>query len=341
MTPEQKAAKQAAKTAKLNTKWHNKARLGGFELADDFDTQDRKMQKGLFKKAKKDYNAAHAPVNTSNVTKRFGFNPYTSGGMEHARLPWLDQDYEHVRDTMYDPTMKTYLDEATTGVDVENRKALAAADVEHSFAGQDAQLRRQMGRFGIDPTDPAYLRNQNQLSIGKATGKAGAISGARTQAEQENFGRLSDAVGKVSPMMQAYLQQRGQVGLGLRSEQMRTFSNMYGAEKGLAGDKLRADASRYGADQSLAGTMAQIASNERINAANHAGGGGGHRGGGGGSSRGNSDAYYKMLADLNKQESAALQQYQDSGPSGGSYWGNIVGAVAPALVEKGIDWLFD
>lgn len=275
-----------------------------------------------------------------------GYKPFATDNLTKLNLGWLDKDYQKLRDTMYDPTLRAYLNKATEGIDVNARRAAAAADVEHSFGNQNAQLRRQMSRFGIDPTSGMYQTGLRNLSLTKAAAKAGALTSAAERASQEQFARLSDAAGKVSPLMQAYMVTRGQVGENILGSQLSGFTGMYGAEKSLAGAKARADATRYAADQSLEATKARIASNEALAAAEArrqaaADAAAARRQAASFAfQKAQMDAYNQQLDALNQQEQSALSQYQTS-PSNSTYWGQIVGAVTPpTLVNQGIDWLF-
>lgn len=283
---------------------------------------------------------ATTKLSTANIYKS-GYDPFAP-----PKIGWLDTGYQQFQDQVYDPTMKTYLDQATKGIDVEARKNAAGAEVAHSFANEEAKWRQNMSRFGIDPTSGMYQSGLRNLALSRATGTAGARTAAAERARAEEFTRLSDAAGKISPLMQAYLSTRGQVGLGLREGQMTTFADMYGSEKRLAGDQARASATRYAADQSLAGaryaadqalarTQAAAAAQEHIAAMNNA-------------ERAREltyqsqqrAAYNAELQALQAQEQQALQQYQSQNYSSSHYWGTILGAAAGGVGDAAINWLF-
>jgi hypothetical protein len=86
-----------------------------------------------------------------------------------------------------------FYDEAANGVDEEERADQAQAEVEHSFKMADDIARRDASRMGLDMNDSSVLDRIQSTSLDRARGVAGARTGARTQAEAENFGRLYTA----------------------------------------------------------------------------------------------------------------------------------------------------
>lgn len=88
-----------------------------------------------------------------------------------------------------------YFDEAMKGVNVGERVSLARADVESEYANAEKNMRRMASTTGINPASNRYLSGLADLSREKAAAKVGATSLARRQAEEENFLRLSNAMG--------------------------------------------------------------------------------------------------------------------------------------------------
>lgn len=88
-----------------------------------------------------------------------------------------------------------YFDEAMKGVNVGERVSLARADVESEYANAEKNMRRMASTTGINPASNRYLSGLADLSREKAAAKVGATSLARRQAEEENFLRLSGAMG--------------------------------------------------------------------------------------------------------------------------------------------------
>ncbi len=91
-----------------------------------------------------------------------------------------------------------FFEEAMNGIDVEERVNRAAADVESAYAGADKSLRRYASGMGINPASNRYLSQSKDLLREKAAARVGATSLAQRQAEEENFARLSSAMGLAS-----------------------------------------------------------------------------------------------------------------------------------------------
>ena len=93
------------------------------------------------------------------------------------------------------PVTSKFYDEVLKGVDVDERVNLARADVESAYAGAESNARRWASSMGINPASKSYSAGLMSLAKEKAAAKVGATSIARRQAEEENFARLSGAVG--------------------------------------------------------------------------------------------------------------------------------------------------
>lgn len=93
------------------------------------------------------------------------------------------------------PVTSKFYDEVLKGVDVDERVNLARADVESAYAGAESNARRWASGMGINPASKSYSAGLMSLAKEKAAAKVGATSLARRQAEEENFARLSGAVG--------------------------------------------------------------------------------------------------------------------------------------------------
>jgi hypothetical protein len=90
-----------------------------------------------------------------------------------------------------EPATEKFYKEAVEGVDVGERMGMATADVAQAYKGGEATLRRSAARMGLKPT--AEMIRDMALQESKA--KAGARTGARTQADIESFQRLQTAMG--------------------------------------------------------------------------------------------------------------------------------------------------
>lgn len=78
-----------------------------------------------------------------------------------------------------------------------------AADVGQAFGAQQAMARRQQERFGIKPTDGMTAANDRQFGIGRALALVGGNQSARTQAKDQQFGRLAGVYGMGNGQMSA------------------------------------------------------------------------------------------------------------------------------------------
>lgn len=91
-----------------------------------------------------------------------------------------------------------YYDEVMNGVDIDEKVGLARADVEQAYSGAEANARRWASSLGINPASKKYGAGLMSLAKEKAAAKVGATSLARRTAEEENFARLSGAMGLAS-----------------------------------------------------------------------------------------------------------------------------------------------
>ena len=105
----------------------------------------------------------------------------------------IDEQQENI--ALRKPVTSKFYDEVLKGVDVDERVNLARADVESAYAGAESNARRWASSMGINPASKSYSAGLMSLAKEKAAAKVGATSLARRQAEEENFARLSGAVG--------------------------------------------------------------------------------------------------------------------------------------------------
>lgn len=111
-------------------------------------------------------------------------------GLESALI---DEQQENI--ALRKPVTSKFYDEVLKGVDVDERVNLARADVESAYADAESNARRWASSMGINPASKSYSAGLMSLAKEKAAAKVGATSLARRQAEEENFARLSGAVG--------------------------------------------------------------------------------------------------------------------------------------------------
>lgn len=88
---------------------------------------------------------------------------------------------------------KAAYDEAMSGVDPNREAQMARADVVNSYAGAGATMRRDMSRMGVGAGGAGYASAMADLARNQAKGIAGAMTTARTNAQNTNFNRLATA----------------------------------------------------------------------------------------------------------------------------------------------------
>lgn len=93
------------------------------------------------------------------------------------------------------PIISKFYEQALAGADPTLRANQAQADVEHAYGLMDKQMRDNAAVTGIDPSSPAYQRAVKEAQLTKAKGIAGARTAATTAVEDENYRRLTEAMG--------------------------------------------------------------------------------------------------------------------------------------------------
>lgn len=93
------------------------------------------------------------------------------------------------------PVALKFWEEAATGVDPTQRADQAQAEVEHAYQGAEDIARRSASRMGIDFGGGQFQGTLRGIALGRAADTAGARTQATTNAETENFNRLTTAMG--------------------------------------------------------------------------------------------------------------------------------------------------
>jgi hypothetical protein len=93
------------------------------------------------------------------------------------------------------PVRAEFYQQATDGVDIDGMVNRASADAMHSFANSQQMLNRNMARMGVNPNSGRFAALSNQNSLNQAKTVAGAKTQARVQGEEQNFNRLTTAMG--------------------------------------------------------------------------------------------------------------------------------------------------
>lgn len=132
---------------------------------------------------------------------------YARGQLEAANqmLPKQTELYGQTLDSMSQLLPKQteagskFLSAATKGVDVNERMALASADVGNAFRDARATTARANARMGVNPNSGRFQGIMAALDTQQAAQMAGARTQARVGAEQENFSRLGAAASYNTP----------------------------------------------------------------------------------------------------------------------------------------------
>jgi hypothetical protein len=85
--------------------------------------------------------------------------------------------------------------EYDTEANRERIAAQAAADTARAFGTAEGMTSRNLARRGVGPGSGNAMAMQNQNALSLASARAGAMTGARNQAEQIGYARKLDAVG--------------------------------------------------------------------------------------------------------------------------------------------------
>ncbi|MCP3941624.1 MAG: hypothetical protein GY710_09105 [Desulfobacteraceae bacterium] len=93
------------------------------------------------------------------------------------------------------PVRNAFFKESLQGVDVEGRANKAGADAAQAFAGSHAIMSRDAAKMGVNPNSGKFASMTNTNALNRAKTISGARTQARTGAEQENYGRLTNAMG--------------------------------------------------------------------------------------------------------------------------------------------------
>lgn len=100
------------------------------------------------------------------------------------------------------PVAEKYYQEALGGVNVEDRMDSASTEVKAAAKLGESMRRREASRYGIDPGSTTFGSAVNKSALETSRGIAGARTGAKERAEQENFQRLGLALNKsVAPVV--------------------------------------------------------------------------------------------------------------------------------------------
>jgi len=111
---------------------------------------------------------------------------------DYARAK-IGDDMQYMREKA--PVRNAFFRESLEGVNVEGRANKAAADAAHAFASSHMSMGRDMARMGVNPNSGRFAAMGTSNAMNRAKSIAGAKTSARTNAEKENYSRLTNAMG--------------------------------------------------------------------------------------------------------------------------------------------------
>lgn len=94
------------------------------------------------------------------------------------------------------PVTKEFYRQSLEGVDVGERVEQAGAEVISATRLGEGMRRREISRYGIDPSSTTYGDMANQAALATAKNVAGARTAARTQAKGESYAKLGYSLGR-------------------------------------------------------------------------------------------------------------------------------------------------
>lgn len=104
-------------------------------------------------------------------------------------------DYQQKTFRPVEQGLVTQAQEYDTEANRERLALQAAADTARAFGTAEGMTSRNLARRGVGPGSGNAMAMQNQNALALASSRAGAMTGARNQAEQIGYARKVDAVG--------------------------------------------------------------------------------------------------------------------------------------------------
>jgi len=121
----------------------------------------------------------------------------------------------------------------------KERIGAAGADVSHAFGREREMQRREMGRYGLNPSSGRFVGTDRAMGISEAGATAGAMTRARRGVDDEDYARKINLVGITT-------------GQGAQAQQ--GLSSAAGGLSGIANQKANAKANQQAGIGQLVGT---------------------------------------------------------------------------------------
>ena len=177
------------------------------------------------------------------------------------------QEYYDYQQNTFRPVERGLVAQAQeydTEANRERIAAQAAADTARAFGTAEGMTSRNLARRGVGPGSGNAMAMQNQNALALASSRAGAMTGARNQAEQIGYARKPDAVGLgrnlagASTAAYGAATGAGSAGLGSSMAPGNQYMGGLSAAGGTMGTILNSQTSAYNTAQSQADPLASI-----------------------------------------------------------------------------------
>jgi len=144
----------------------------------------------------KAYNARMATIAEDQQEMARGYYDFWQSEYKPMESAMIASNMETIEQAR--PIRDEFMSQSLDGVDTQARAARAGADVKQSFSSMNSQLMRDASRAGINVNSGKFQKAMSAMGNDMAKAQAGAINTARTQAEDENYKRLTSAMGMTS-----------------------------------------------------------------------------------------------------------------------------------------------
>jgi hypothetical protein len=173
-------------------------------------------------------------ANAANATAKDGMKMQKN--IAGRQLDMADEQYDRYLD-LYGDLEKGIVYEAQKGVDYEEAVGTASADVAQAFDKSHEIAKRDLTRYGMDPSSGRFAELESDYTNNRALAEVGARNMARQQVDDESWAKQLTAMnlGKGLPSDAANMMNSAASGYGNYTAQMNNMANQYSqsASKGM------------------------------------------------------------------------------------------------------------
>lgn len=169
------AANRSSKAQKNATN----AATAAAERADDLGREQLGMERERFDWNRGIYERDIAPAARENqaLQRRLAEDALAASGEQRQFARDQRDYYDRTFKPVEERVAREAMDYDSDG-NVQRRSGMAAANVNQQFSNAQAQLARNLGRFGLNPNSGAFARQANNTALAQAAASAGAQTGA-------------------------------------------------------------------------------------------------------------------------------------------------------------------